>query len=83
MICTRCAGTGFINTHQLPDEVDVDDHDAMRAWIADDANAPHDVQVCDCCGDGDEWHGKPSEHDEDRFGREGPCGYNMGLPECI
>jgi len=22
----------------------------------------HDVQVCDCCGDGDGWYGIPGEH---------------------
>ncbi len=22
----------------------------------------HDVQVCDCCGNGSEWHGEPGEH---------------------
>jgi len=24
----------------------------------------HDVQVCDCCGDGYDWHGVPGEHSE-------------------
>ena len=23
----------------------------------------HDVSVCDCCGDGETWHGAPGEHD--------------------
>jgi len=23
----------------------------------------HDVQVCDCCGDGCEWYGEPGKHD--------------------
>ena len=22
----------------------------------------HDVSVCDCCGDGENWHGTPGEH---------------------
>jgi hypothetical protein len=22
----------------------------------------HDVQVCDCCGDGETWYGEPGEH---------------------
>ena len=22
----------------------------------------HDVQVCDCCGDGESWHGEPGRH---------------------
>ena len=22
----------------------------------------HDVQVCDCCGDGDGWYGEPGNH---------------------
>lgn len=23
----------------------------------------HDVQVCDCCGDGTDWYGEPGVHD--------------------
>ncbi len=32
----------------------------------------HDVSVCDCCGDGEHWHGEPGQHDyEDP---NDPCG---------
>lgn len=66
MNCTRCAGEGFINLHQIPDEdwaaiEKADDfHQAVLAWIA--ANDGHDVSVCDCCGDGENWYGTPGEH---------------------
>ena len=34
MICNRCQGTGFLNTHQLPsDALWVDDVDAVLEWI--------------------------------------------------
>jgi hypothetical protein len=33
----------------------------------------HDVQVCDCCGDGTEWYGDPGHH---HLGAEEP------FPEC-
>ena len=23
----------------------------------------HDVSVCDCCGNGEEWYGEPGQHD--------------------
>ena len=44
----------------------------------------HDVEVCDCCGDGESWHGEPGEHygPDDPPGNDGPYGYNGGLCEC-
>lgn len=60
MICTRCEGTGFLNIHQLPDSIDEFNTDAVLTWIEENDN--HDVQVCDCCGDGEEWYGTPGEH---------------------
>lgn len=45
----------------------------------------HDVQVCDCCGNGqDSWHGEPGEHynHDDPEGMHGPYGYNGGFCEC-
>lgn len=36
----------------------------------------HDVQVCDCCGDGESWHGQPGEHNYVKGGCE-------PLPGCI
>ncbi len=44
----------------------------------------HDVQVCDCCGDGEEWYGMPGEHynREDPSGKNGPYASNGGLCRC-
>ena len=70
MICTRCDATGFLNLHQVDDETltcfeATGDHEIILAWIA--TNSCHDVSVCDCCGDGETWHGTPGEHHlEDR-----------------
>lgn len=91
MNCTRCDGMGFLNIDQLPPEVleqgsrEAEAGDpscpAILLWIS--ANEGHDVQVCDCCGDGEDWHGEPGEHDESSYGAGGPYGYNGGVPECI
>lgn len=45
----------------------------------------HDVQVCDCCGNGvDDWHGPPGEHygPNDPKGPNGPYAGNGGLCQC-
>jgi hypothetical protein len=85
MICTRCSGTGFLNTHQLDFDVfDLDDpQGTVLEWI-DKQTEPHDVQVCDCCGDGEGWHGTPGEHygSDDPQGDRGPYGNNGGLCQC-
>lgn len=84
--CTRCECSGFLNLHQVPDEIvaaaEVDGrlHNVIQCWMRENDN--HDVQVCDCCGNGDEWHGEPGEHDENTYGKSGPYAYNGGLPEC-
>ena len=88
--CTRCQGTGFLNLHQIdeyqPDNAidfpDMSDEQSILKWIATHDN--HDVQVCDCCGNGDEWYGVPGEHynDDDPFGNGGPYAYNGGYCEC-
>ncbi len=85
--CTRCDGTGFLNVQQLPDKVRAEfdktgAHATISRWIL--ANTNHDVQVCDCCGDGEQWHGTPGEHygPDDPRGRHGPYAYNGGLCEC-
>lgn len=85
--CTRCDSTGFINLHQVPSqdlaaaEHATDGFDgAMLRWI--DGHADNDVQVCDCCGNGEEWHCEAGEHDESQYGKSGPYAYNGGLPEC-
>ena len=81
IICTRCQGTGFLNIEQIPNERDLERKEILE-WIK--RNTGHDVQVCDCCGDGDDWHGEPGQHynTADPRGREGPYAYNGGLCEC-
>jgi hypothetical protein len=34
----------------------------------------HDVQVCDCCGDGENWYGEPGQHDLND--------HNAPFPQC-
>lgn len=80
MNCTRCQTEGFLNIDQVPESLH-GDHEAIRRWMREQRE-PHDVQVCDCCGDGEEWHGEAGEHDESDFGAGGPYAYNGGLPEC-
>ena len=85
--CTRCEGTGFLNLEQVYEDVlatydDRGDSQIIIDWISGNKN--HDVQVCDCCGDGYGWHGYPGEHynNEDPPGKDGPYAYNGGLCEC-
>lgn len=90
MICTRCQGTGFLNIHQLPDELQIigflngfetdNWHEYVLMWINNNDN--HDVSVCDCCGDGEYWYGNIGEHSASDYGRNGVYAYNGGLPEC-
>ena len=44
----------------------------------------HDIVICDCCGDGDAWHGQPGEHygPDDQPGSQGPYADNGGLCQC-
>jgi hypothetical protein len=82
-ICTRCDGTGFLNIHQVDQNIVGAGLEAVSAWMH--ANTEHDVQVCDCCGNGDgEWYGTPGYHygPEDPRGPSGPYDYNGGLCEC-
>ncbi len=83
MHCTRCGGTGFLNGAQIPDDVFDKGTEATRRWMLNTPIA-HDVQVCDCCGNGEEWHGEAGEHygPSDPSGMEGPYAYNGGLAEC-
>jgi len=76
MNCTRCQGTGWLNIEQVPDG------EPVAEWAH--ANTGHDVQVCDCCGDGEDWYGQPGEHygPDDPRGLDGPYAYNGGLCEC-
>lgn len=84
--CTRCEGTGFVNINQIPEnEFDLLEDDLVEkvpAWIKN--NPDSDVAVCDCCGDGTDWYGKPGEHynSDDPSGDRGPYNYNGGLCEC-
>lgn len=85
MICTRCKGTGFLNVESI-DESELTDTsiESIKAWI-DRQTSPHDVSVCDCCGDGDsEWYGIAGHHyiGGDLTGPVGPYSYNGGLCEC-
>lgn len=58
--CTRCKGTGFLNVDQLPDDLaklldDLGPEDFLNhayRWLTDQED--HDVQVCDCCGNGED-----------------------------
>ena len=65
LTCTRCESTGFINISQVDDATlklfdEIGDHGIILAWIDEHEN--HDVQVCDCCGDGEGWYSTPGEH---------------------
>ena len=83
--CTRCQGTGFLNLEQIPGIATIDGgHVAgILAWIAAQTE-PHDVVICDCCGNGGAWYGTPGEHysEKDQPGNNGPYAYNGGLCEC-
>jgi hypothetical protein len=87
LTCTRCGGSGFLNLHQIDesygmDVPDMTDEDSILAWIRSHEN--HDVQICDCCGDGEGWYETPGEHygQDDPMGHDGPYAYNGGLCEC-
>lgn len=85
MVCNVCKGTGFKNLWQIPDgELKSDDLiESVPKWIALQT-VPHDVCVCDCCGDGDTWYGIPGQHygRDDPPGNDGCYAYNGGLCEC-
>ena len=97
MNCTRCEGTGFLNADQLESAIGeelrkrlltarerADSESAQKILDRWHAEEDHDVQICDCCGDGAEWHGVPGEHygRDDPQGDRGPYEYNGGLCEC-
>ena len=88
MNCTRCDGSGFINLDQIP-EADMELIEkyedfvvGVQTWMNDHKDS--DVAICDCCGDGEGWHGEPGQHytSEDPMGHNGPYAYNGGLCEC-
>jgi hypothetical protein len=82
--CTRCQGSGFLNLHQVPDDILVlfdktGNHQVILDWMkANDS----DVSVCDCCGDAEGWYGTPGVHSSDDYGYHGPYEKNGGLPRC-
>lgn len=87
LACTRCEGTGFINLHQVDDNIlknfdNTWDHELILNWIK--KNKDHDVSICDCCGDTENWYGDPGQHysPNDPQGNNGPYEYNGGLCEC-
>ena len=76
MNCTHCESTGFLNLEQVDEPtylqfLDSGNVDVILEWIATNNN--HDVAMCDCCGDGQEWYGEPGHH---HLGAEEP------FPEC-
>lgn len=83
--CTRCDGCGFLNAEQLDiNFVDTHTPEEIVKWLHNSFD-PTDVQVCDCCGDGDQmWYGTPGSHygSDDLQGLDGPYAYNGGLCEC-
>ncbi len=83
IVCTRCQGTGFLNAEQLPQGLIDRGVEAVQKWIAANQQAT-DAQVCDCCGNGETWHGEPGHHytAHDPTGNNGPYAYNGGLCEC-
>ena len=89
MMCTRCDGSGFLNTHQIKDISGKEESirilrigtNAILAWIAAQTG-PHDIKVCDCCGNGTVWYRVPGQHNSNDMGKHGPYKYNGGLPEC-
>jgi hypothetical protein len=83
MNCTRCQGTGFLNSEQIPEDVAGQGVEEILEWVQRETG--HDVTVCDCCGDGEaSWYGEPGQHytTQDPVGKHGPYAYNGGLCEC-
>ncbi len=83
--CTRCE-YGWLNLHQIPEDERffLDSPEAVGEWWERNQHKEHDVQVCDCCGDGEDWYDVPGEHynNGDIEGEAGPYSYNGGLCEC-
>lgn len=99
LTCNRCQGTGFLNLHQIIEagvasfKEREDEQPFYVAFLLTCIEAElkkiketevHDIQVCDCCGDGEEWYGVPGEHynEDDPQGTDGVYAYNGGLCEC-
>lgn len=88
MQCARCGGTGFLNTHQIPNhEWDLINRHVYQSsgidfWVT--RHKDHDVKRCNCCGDENGWYSEPGNHysEYDPKGELGPYAYNGGLCEC-
>lgn len=84
MNCNRCRHSGFLNVEQVPESMDLADTDAVLAWLLTEDGWASDVQVCDCCGDGDSHYGTPGKHytGADPEGDDGPYRHNGGFSHC-
>lgn len=82
MRCTRCEGTGFLNSFAVPQYVLASGYWYSLKWL--ETHDETEVTVCDCCGNGEEWYGEAGEHygQNDPVGKNGPYAYNGGLCEC-
>ena len=86
--CNTCKSTGFINLEQVDYDtlnsfLYYNDEQIILNWMQNQTK-PHDVAICNCCGDGVSWYGVRGEHynDDDPQGPDGPYAYNGGLCEC-
>lgn len=84
MRCNTCQGTGFLNLDQVDPSIvaifdQTGEHRIILDWMKEETQ-PHDVKVCDCCGNGDNWYNVPGEHftGEDKS----VYAYNNFVPEC-
>ena len=64
MICTRCDGTGFLNIVKVDEKTlktYASNHNinVILEWI--NKNKDHNVSICDCCGNGLDWHWIPGQ----------------------
>jgi len=65
-VCNRCEGSGFLNLEQVDCHAketfcETGDPSIILQWIA--TNIDHDVDMCDCCSDSNDWYGEPGWHD--------------------
>lgn len=78
MNCSRCDGTGFLNSEQITEEM----WDKGLYHILDFISSKEaDISICDCCGDGHGGYGDPGGHYRGENPKEAYA-YNGGLPEC-
>ena len=82
MTCTKCGGSGFLNSEQIPDYCACPR--TTQDWLETEEGIMSDVQICDCCGDGYVWYGEPGRHygPDDPAGPHGPYARNGGNCRC-